>query len=75
MMPRPPFSMSLSLPAMPFFPHDATRCDSLRLLVQGMNSFVYILEGKAAIGPGKGEKEQVDAHNTVTLTKVLLTHI
>lgn len=36
-----------------------------------MNSFVYMLEGKAAIGPGRGEKEQIDAHNTITLTKVL----
>ncbi|CAM9375253.1 unnamed protein product, partial [Ascophyllum nodosum] len=34
-----------------------------------MNSFLYMLEGKAAIGDGQGDKDQIDAHNTVTLTK------
>ena len=38
-----------------------------------MNSFLYMLEGKAAVGPGKGDKEQIDAHNTITLTKVCWT--
>eukprot|EP00904_Undaria_pinnatifida_P005072 jgi/Undpi1/1695/HiC_scaffold_11.g05085.m1 len=36
---------------------------------EAMNSFLYMLEGKAAVGPGKGDKEQIDAHNTITLTK------
>lgn len=36
-----------------------------------MNSFMYMLEGKAAVGDGQGEKDQIDAHNTITLTKVL----
>lgn len=50
------------------------RCDGMRrdALPQGMNSFVYMLEGEAAIGPSKGAKDQIGAHNTVTLTKVLL---
>ena len=39
-------------------------------LQQTMNSFLYMLEGKAAIGDGQGDKDQIDAHNTVTLTKV-----
>ncbi|CAN0241511.1 unnamed protein product [Ectocarpus sp. 12 AP-2014] len=34
-----------------------------------MNGFLYILEGKAAVGSGGEEKDQIQAHNTVTLTK------
>lgn len=34
-----------------------------------MNGFLYILGGKAAVGPDRGEKGQIEAHNTVTLTK------
>eukprot|EP00903_Cladosiphon_okamuranus_P018649 g17164.t1 len=34
-----------------------------------MNGFLYILGGKAAVGAGGGEKDQIEAHNTVTLTK------
>lgn len=29
-----------------------------------------MLGGKAAVGPGKGENDQIDAHNTITLTSV-----
>lgn len=35
-----------------------------------MNGFLYILGGKAAVGSDRGEKDQIEAHNTVTLTKV-----
>lgn len=42
--------------------------------LQAMNSFLYMLQGKAAVGPGKGEKEQIDAHNTITLTKVCYSY-
>lgn len=38
-----------------------------------MNGFLYILGGKAAVGAGRGEKDQIEAHNTVTLTKVLMS--
>lgn len=34
-----------------------------------MNGFLYILGGKAAVGSRSAEKDQIEAHNTVTLTK------
>lgn len=39
-------------------------------LHQEMNAFLYILKGKVAVGDGSGEEKQIEAHNTVTLTKV-----
>ncbi|CAM9679036.1 unnamed protein product [Sphacelaria rigidula] len=36
---------------------------------EAMNGFLYILEGKVAVGEGSGAGDQVGAHNTVTLTR------
>lgn len=44
-------------------------------LPQNMNGFLYILKGKAAVGSDRGEKDQIEAHNTVTLTKVCAVQV
>lgn len=46
------------------------RSSTCRTVLQNMNGFLYILEGKAAVGSGGEKKDQIQAHNTVTLTKV-----
>lgn len=40
-----------------------------------MNSFLYMLKGKAAVGAGKGAGDQIGAHNTITLSSVGLTFL